>query len=182
MARVPYVTSDQLPADLRPKLSSNSNIVKVLSNSPNVAIKSGDVARYIRHGNTLDGRLREMAILQVGYSSKSAYEYTHHITYGRDFGVTDDDVRAIADETAGRPTGLDPLTKAVLRAAREMVHDIAVSDATFAELKKHLSNEHLIELIFATANYCGVVRMLGSLKVDLEDEYKHYLNEFPLPA
>ena len=39
---------------------------------------------------------------------------------GHDFGVTDEDIRALIDETAGRPTKLDPMTKTVLLAAREM--------------------------------------------------------------
>jgi alkylhydroperoxidase family enzyme len=181
MARVPYIDGSTLPPDLRPQLSSNANIVKALSNSPRVAITSGDVARYIRHGNKLDPRLREMAIIQVGYAAKSAYEYAHHIKIGHDFGVTDDDVRAIADESAGRKTGLDPLTKAALRAAREMTHGIAILDETFAELKQHLSDELIVELVFAIATYAGVVRMLASLQVDLEDEYKEYLVKFPLP-
>ena len=47
----------------------------------------------------------------------------HHLEIGREFGVTDDDIRAVADDTAGRPTKLDLLTKAVLRAAREMTTD-----------------------------------------------------------
>ena len=42
------------------------------------------------------------------------------------------------------------------------------------------SHERLVELIFAVANYNGVVRMLESLKIDVEDKYKKYLERFPL--
>jgi alkylhydroperoxidase family enzyme len=136
---------------------------------------------YIRHDSKLDARLREMAILQVGYSARCAYEYAHHIELGREFGVSDDDIRAIADETAGRPTKLEPLAKAVLRAAREMTDGIGVSDATFAALKPQLNNEHLVDLVLAIAFYNATVRILESLKVDLEPDYQHYLQDFPLP-
>jgi alkylhydroperoxidase family enzyme len=136
---------------------------------------------YIRHQSKLDPRLRELAILQVGYLTRCAYEYVHHIEIGRTFGVSDDDIRAIADETAGKPTKLDPLAKAVLRASREMTSDLGISDATFAVLRPSLDNERIVDLVLAIAFYNSTVRVLESLKVDLEPECRHYLEEFPLP-
>jgi hypothetical protein len=96
--------------------------------------------------------------------------------------VTKDDVRAIADETAGRPSKLEPLAKSVLCAAREMTDGLTVSDATFAELKAGLDNECLVDLLYTIANYNGVVRILAALQVDLEDEYLEYLERFPFAA
>jgi alkylhydroperoxidase family enzyme len=136
---------------------------------------------YIRHKSKLDPRLRELAILQVGYLAKQPYEWSHHVKIGREFGVTDDDIRAIGEETAGRPTKLDPLAKAVLRGAREMTLDLAMSDATFAELEKALGREKLIDLALAIGFYNSVVRLLGTLQVDVEPEYQKYLQEHPLP-
>ena len=81
------------------------------------------VARYIRHESRLDPRLRELAILQVGYLERSPYEYSHHVKIGREFGVTDDDIRAIADETEGRPTHARSLEQG--RAARRPRDDAA---------------------------------------------------------
>ena len=66
----------------------------------------------------LDPRLRELAILQVGYLAKSPYEYSHHVKIGREFGVSDDDIRAIGEETAGRASKLDPLVARRCCAAR----------------------------------------------------------------
>ena len=117
-----------------------------MANSPKASKAMTGLAMYIRHKIKLDPRLRELAILQVGYLAKSPYEYSHHVKIGREFGVTDDDIRAIGEETAGRPTKLDALSKAVLRAAREMTNDLAMSDATFAELEKALGREQVIDL------------------------------------
>ena len=39
----------------------------------------------------------------------------------------------------------------------------------------------LVELIFAIANYNGVVRFLASLEIDLEEEYYPLLEQYPLP-
>jgi alkylhydroperoxidase family enzyme len=82
---------------------------------------------------------------------------------------------------AGRPTKLDALSKAVLRAAREMTTDLAMSDATFAALEKALGREQVIDLTLAIAFYNAVVRLLGTLQIDVEPEYQRYLEEHPLP-
>jgi alkylhydroperoxidase family enzyme len=182
MARVPYVDTKHLPDQYRNLISSDANVTRVLANSPKLAFLSGSMARYIRHESRLDPRLRELAIIQVGYSARSAYEYTHHIKIGFSFGVTKDDVRAIADETAGRPSKLEPLAKSVLCAAREMTEGLTVADATFAELKAGLDNECLVDLLYTIANYNGAVRILAALQVDLEDEYLEYLERFPFAA
>ena len=139
------------------------------------------LANYIRHGSKLDPRLRELAILQVGYLANSPYEWSHHVKLGREFGVTDDDIRAIGEETAGRPTKLDDLSKTVLRAAREMTTDLAMSDATFAALEKALGREQVIDLTLAIAFYNAVVRLLGTLADRCRAGIPAYLEEHPLP-
>jgi alkylhydroperoxidase family enzyme len=48
-------------------------------------------------------------------------------------------------------------------------------------LKPHLDNERIVDLVLAVAFYNATVRILESLKVDLEPECQHYLQEFPLP-
>lgn len=171
MARVPYldVGKDVL------------NIRRVLAHSTLTGPKNSALAMSIRNEGKLDPRLREMAILQVGYTSRCAYEYAHHIEIGRGFGVSDDDIRAIADDSAGRPTRLDPLTKAALKAAREMTVDCGIADDTFAVLKQHLDNERIVDLVLAVSFYNATVRVLESLKVELEPECQHLLREFPLP-
>jgi len=181
MARLPYLDRSDLAAEHRDLLSRNINLYRALAHSPNALRSFSALGKFIRHQSCLDPRLRELAILQVGYLTRSPYEYAHHIKIGRDFGVTDDDVRALVDETAGRTTALDPLTKAVLRAAREMTTDMTVSDDTFAALRQGMDNECLIDLVVTMAFYNGVVRLLATMQIDVEPDYLHYLDEFPLP-
>jgi alkylhydroperoxidase family enzyme len=104
MARVPYLDKSDLPPELQDILNRPIALNRAMANSPHAARAFGVPAMYIRHKSKLDPRLREMAILQVGYLAKSPYEYSHHVKIGREFGVTDDDIRAIGEETAGRPT------------------------------------------------------------------------------
>jgi len=58
---------------------------------------------------------------------------------------------------------------------------LAISARTFAELRDSLDHERLTDLVLAIAFYNAVVRILATLQIDVEDEYRKYLDEFPLP-
>jgi alkylhydroperoxidase family enzyme len=182
MARVPYLE----PADLAPEdqdlLKRPIWLAKALVNSPKAARAFFGLGGYIRHGSKLDPRLRELAILQVGWLARSPYEWSHHVKLGHDFGVSDADVQALIDDTAGKPTELDALSRLVLKAAREMTSDGAMSSATFLALQSELGNELVVDLTLTIGFYNAVVRVLGSLQIDVEPAYQPYLDRFPFPA
>jgi alkylhydroperoxidase family enzyme len=181
MARLPYLEPDQVAPEYRDLLKRNTNLHKLLVNSPDMARAFSGMGGYIRFKSKLDPRLRELAILQVGWLERSEYEFTHHVRIGREFGVSDEDVAGVIAETTGEPSRLEPLARAVLRGTREMVKDLAMSDATFAEIKQHLSDEHMTDLVLTIAFYCAVVRVLATMQIDNEPYYREVLQQYPLP-
>ena len=182
MARLPYLEPDQVAPEYRDMLKRNTNLHKLLVNSPDMARAFNGVGGFIRFKSKLDPRLRELAILQVGWMEKSEYEFTHHVKIGKEFGVTDEDIQGLFAETEGKPSKLEPLAKAILKGAREMVRDIGMSEATFAEIKKDLSHEHMTDLVLTIAFYCAVVRVLATMKIDNEPYYKEVLKQYPIPG
>jgi alkylhydroperoxidase family enzyme len=182
MARLPYLEPDQVAPEYRDMLSRNTNLHKLLVNSPDMARAFSGLGGYIRHKSKLDPRLRELAILQVGWLEKSEYEFTHHVKIGKEFGVTDADIEGMMAETEGKPSKLEPLAKTILKGAREMVRELAMHEDTFAEIKKHLSNEHMVDLVLTIAFYCAVVRVLATMKMDNEPYYKEVLQQYPIPG
>jgi alkylhydroperoxidase family enzyme len=181
MARVPYLQQSDLPPEYQDLLARPIALNRAMANNPEASRAFSVPATYIRHKSKLDPRLRELAILQVGYLAKSPYEYSHHVKIGREFGVSDDDIRAIGDETAGKSSPLEPLAKMVLRGAREMTQDLAMADETYATLERELGRGHLIDLIMVISFYNAVVRLLATLQIDVEPEYQQYLEQHPLP-
>ncbi|HYC66416.1 MAG TPA: carboxymuconolactone decarboxylase family protein [Reyranellaceae bacterium] len=180
MARLPYIDVEQLPEEHRDILKRPINLTRLLVNSPGMARAFHGIGNYIRHKSTLDPRLRELAILQVGWLERSEYEFTHHVKIGKEFGVTDQDIKNLFLETEGKPSTLEPLAKAVLGGAREMAREVGMSDATFAEIRKELSDEHMTDLVLTIAFYCAVVRVLATMKIDNEPQYKEVLKQYPM--
>ena len=182
MARLPYLDESGLAPQDRDLLERNINLVRLLAHSPGTARCAQATAMHIRHRSKLDPRLRELAILQVGFSTRSAYEFAHHLKIGREFGVSGGDIGALYEESAGRPSSLDPLASAVLRAAREITLEARLTDETFDALREALDSERLVELIFTITVYNGTARLLAAMRVEVEDDYRALLDEFPLPS
>ena len=182
MARVPYLEKSDLAEADQDLLNRPIALFKALVNSPKAARAFSSLGGFIRYGSKLDPRLRELAILQVGWLARSPYEWSHHVKLGHDFGVTDADVQALIDDTAGKPAALDALSRDVLKAAREITTDGAMAAPTFASLQSALGNEQVVDLTITIAFYCAVVRVLGTLQIDVEPDYQPYLDRWPLPA
>jgi alkylhydroperoxidase family enzyme len=182
MALVPYLTEDDLAADDRSLLASRPiHLFRALANSPAAMRQHAAFGDWIRHGCELDPRLRELAILQVGYLTSSPYEWSHHVKIGYDFGVTDADIAALIADTEGREHGLGEVETAVLAATRQITADMRMAEDTWALLEKRLGRSRVVDLVVVVSFYNAVVRILGTLGIDVEPDYAGYLERFPLP-
>lgn len=182
MALVPYLSESDLNESDRPLLARPINLFRALANSPDGLRHFSVLGQWIRHGCEVDPRLRELAILQVGYLTASQYEFSHHIKIGHDFGVSDQDIADMIAATQGQPHRLGEVETAVLRAAREITADQRMSEETWDKLYPHLGKARLVDLVLIISYYNAVIRILGTLRIDVEPDYQPYLEQFPLPT
>lgn len=181
MARLPYLSDEEVAKLALSDHAKSIHLFRILGHSPGMAQAFHGVGNYIRWDSKMDPRLRELAILQVGYLARAPYEWSHHIKIGYGFGVTDEDIAGVIAETEGKESSLEPVAKAVCRAAREMTRDYRVSDATYAALTEAMETEPLLDLLVTIGFYNCVVRVLASTDMDVEESYQPYLDKFPLP-
>lgn len=181
MARVPYLSESDLAPEDRDMMSRPINLFRALANSPGGMRQHYEFGEWIRHDCELDPRLRELAILYVGYLSANDYEFSHHVQIGQRAGVTDEDVDALVSFAAGKPSGLGVLEELVLSATRELTEDGTLDDATWHALCEDLAPARVADLVLVISFYNYVVRVLNALRIDVEDEYLPYLERFPLP-
>jgi AhpD family alkylhydroperoxidase len=177
-SRVPYLDAGDLGEADQALLRRPINLFRALANNPDGLRAFQQVGEWIRHRGQLDPRLRELAILRVGFVTRCAYEFSHHVRIGQEFGLTADDINLVR-RPADAPAG-DEGAAVVIEAATEITTDLGLADETWQRLVGLLGTACAVELVLVVAHYCAVVRVLNSLRVDVEPEYEQYLREFPL--
>jgi AhpD family alkylhydroperoxidase len=168
MARLPYLEADQVAPEYRDMLKRNTNLHKLLVNSPDMARAFNGVGNYIRFKSKLDPRLRELAIMTVGRLTDCEYEYVHHQAFARRVGVRPEQVGRLAAWESD--PAFNEQERAVIRYATEVTQQVRVSDATFDALRGFLDAEQIVELALNVGFYNMVVRFLLPMQVDLEPE------------
>jgi alkylhydroperoxidase family enzyme len=181
VARLPYLSLKDLPEADHDVLRRPIALNRCLANNPGAARAFGGLGSYIRFESSLPPRLRELAILQIGWLARSPYEWSHHIKIGLDFGVSHADIAGLIAQDAGEPNELEPLARLVLQGASEIYRG-GMGAETFAALQATLDHRQMVDLTITAAFYCAVVRALATLEIDVEPEYQQYLEQYPLPA
>ncbi|MEU9266149.1 carboxymuconolactone decarboxylase family protein [Streptomyces sp. NPDC048251] len=181
MARVPYLHREDADAsrnNLYDRLEAErkvptANIFLALANAPTQLDGFLTYANSLRSAD-LSPKLRELAILTVGYATRSAYEVAHHRSHGLGAGLTEEQLAAVADfETSDL---FDSKEKAVMRLAKESTLLVDVSEETWRAAADLLTDKQMVELSLSIAWYNSGVRIMGLLGIDLEDNYP---NPFP---
>src|SRR5260370_17599701 len=99
MARLPYLEADQVAPEYRDMLKRNTNLHKLLVNSPEMARAFNGIGGTIRFKSKLDPRLRELAFLQAAWMETSDYKFINDIRIATEFALTDYHVDALTSET-----------------------------------------------------------------------------------
>ena len=132
---------------------ATGNLVATLLRHPKLARNFLRFNFHLLYGTTLSPRLRELAVLRVALLSGCDYEWRHHVTLGRDAGLSDDDITGIE-----RGEASDEIDQAVLTAVDELRRNSTVSDATWTTLSGHLDEHQMMDLVFTIGCY-GVLAM-----------------------
>ena len=181
MARVPYLSPEDLPDEDQDLLARDIALNRALVNSRGGARAFWTLGYWIRRDSVISPRLREIAILQIGYLTKNAYEFSHHIPIGYESGLTEADIDDLIRVEGGeKALVLSKLDLKVLEATKQVLREGAVDGGTFTELRQELGVEVVVELTLIISFYIGVVHLLDTLEIEVEDSYLPYLERFSL--
>jgi 4-carboxymuconolactone decarboxylase len=142
------------------------NIFRTLANAPKALARFNAWGGYVlSRRNDLPAREREIVILRIGYLCKSGYEWTQHHRIGLREGLTADEIERIKQ---GAGAGWSAADAALIKSADELHADQFVTDATWAELKRHFSEKQCMDVVFTAGQYTQVSMMLNTFGVQLD--------------
>jgi len=124
--------------------------------TPDMARRIRALSEYIRFRSSLPRPLAELAILVTGRFWKAEFEFYAHAKLGREAGLDEGLIAAIAEER--KPDFAQSDQEIVYTVCTEMYQTHRVSDATFARAEAALGRQALVELI-ATIGYYSMVSM-----------------------
>lgn len=121
---------------------------------------------YFMTQAALPARLREIAVLRIGWHCSSDYEFGQHTMFGRRAGLREDEIALLATPSAG--AGWPPLERAVIDCVDELHARHDVSDGTWSALAGHLDPAEIIELLALIGRYWTVSVVANALRIQLE--------------
>jgi 4-carboxymuconolactone decarboxylase len=146
------------------------NVYKMLLHSPDIASVWLDLVNVVRWKVDLDGRLREIVIVRVGYLNHCAYVVKQHVPeLTAPEGLTKEECAALADWRAA--TFFSERERAALAYADAVTRDVDVPDAVFADLRKHFSERQIVELTVLIGTYNMHTRVGQALQIDPEPHH-----------
>jgi 4-carboxymuconolactone decarboxylase len=177
MARVKLIQPEECPdqAALIERIRKGRrgtviNVYKTLMHTPDVASVWLDLVNVVRWKVDLEGRLREIVIVRIGYLNRCAYVVKQHVPeLTTPEGLTKQECDALADWCG--TTFFSARERAALAYADAMTRDIDVPDAVFAELRKHFNERQIVELTVLVGTYNMHTRVGQALQIDPEPHH-----------
>ncbi|MEJ1969167.1 MAG: carboxymuconolactone decarboxylase family protein [Rhizomicrobium sp.] len=139
-----------------------TGLYRILMNSPAVCDGWEQLLTAIRQRTSLSPRLRELVILRVAVLNRADYEFSAHVPFGREAGLTDAEMSVLRDDDLSVLTELD---RVVLAYTDAMTRDVQVPDELFARVKASFDATGLVDLTATIAAYNMVSRFLAALDV-----------------
>ncbi len=168
MARLAYPEAEELSKKTRDLLSLtvDINIFRMMGHCETLIAPFLALGANILMASRIDPVLRELAIVRAAVHCNSAYELRQHDAIALEVGVSQEKIDAL--RIPDLSDAFSDSEKAIIRFTDELIHDVKVSDPTFAAVERMLSPCEIQELIIAVGYYSMVGRFLETLGVDLE--------------
>ena len=138
--------------------------------SPEVGDAVQQLGGALRFGSSLPGHLRELAILMVAQRWRANYEWYAHAPIAAREELGDAVIEAIREgRTPGAQDGAPQDVQCIHRFVSELVETRRVSDDTYAQTRKFIGDQGLVELISLVGYYSLLAGLLNTFEVGVPE-------------
>jgi uncharacterized peroxidase-related enzyme len=169
MARLPLIDPETTSGDMRAsfdRMPVQLNVFRMLAHAESNFIPAMRFANAILHKQKLSHVHRELLILQVAQRQQAAYEWRQHVPIALGLGVTQRQIDRIEQGT--HDDAFDDAERALLAFGVEVIENVRVAEAVFAALRRHFSDQEIVEAILAIGFYMMIARLTEATETDLD--------------
>ena len=175
MARVPYVTRDELNAEgqaIYDRIRQDRNAPEVgrqfraLLHSPQATGYLTSLGAQLRFQSAMPENLKELAIILVAREWNSGIEWTGHAVLAARAGVSPASIEAIRTRQA--PEGLTAPEQVIARFVHQLLRHKEVPDEVFAAAHTLLGTQGVVDLALTCSYYTAVCLAQLVLKPDMD--------------
>jgi alkylhydroperoxidase family enzyme len=153
------------PLDVQLEGVAQLNIFRTLAKHRPLYERFNRLGGFLLYRGLLPARHREIVILRTGWRSGSVYEFGQHTRFGREAGMTPEEIRRLATEGSD---GWTPDERTLVIFADELCATNTVSEETWEALAGRWNEEELLELVVLAGFYRLVSGFLNTIGVQLE--------------
>ncbi|MDB5968614.1 MAG: pcaC [Hydrocarboniphaga sp.] len=159
--------------------NENNHALNTLAQHPALATPYLAFNKHLLTTTTLPLRLRQIAILRVGWLQHSRYIWTSHVGVSLRRGLEPEMFEPIK-LGAGSEYWSHP-ERAVLRAVEQLRDRSDLDDATWAELSSHLDQRQIMDLLFTVGTYMLLALTYNAIRMQLEPELLEFAQQYGSP-
>jgi 4-carboxymuconolactone decarboxylase len=185
--RFPPLSYEQMTPEQK-KMTDKAVTQRGTGGSFNISIRDTDGGQLffdmgdrVRFHMSVPDKLKELAITLTARLWGAQYEWTAHHRAGVQAGLTEDQVKAIAE--GRRPSGMSADEEAVYNFITELFKTRQVSDATFAAVKNVVGERGVVDLIVTAGYYQAVSMFMNTDRMPVttgqQPELKYIANPLP---
>ena len=170
MARLPLIDPAATSGDVRTSFDRMPvvlNIFRMMAHAEANFIPAMRFANSILHRQKLSHVNRELLILQVAQWENGVYEWRQHVPIALGVGVTQAQIDCI-EQGKYEDAAFSAAEQALLAFGREVIENVRVAEPVFAAMRKHFSEQEIVESILAIGFYMTMARLTEATEVDLD--------------
>ena len=178
MARLPYLSQEDLPPDKRHIYAELErtrdkyalNAFTLLLNDIDAAEALAHLGKYLKLESPLNPQIREIAILSTAQVLDNDYMWASHEYIARKVGLRNELIESIRQGKA--PMGLPAKEGIFAQAAKEIIGKGGLTDKTFQAIHHLLGSAQTIDLLLVIGYYTMMSGLLKSLAVEMLPDMK----------
>ena len=170
MAHIPYPDLARASPQVREmldRLPAPANIFHMMAHAETCLKPVMKLGGTLLGKLELEPKLRELCLLHAVKLEGGEYEWLQHVAIAVDLGCTHEQIAALAEGNDAAAC-FDAREKAALQFTREVVVKVAATAVALAQVRQHLSERQIVELILMAGFYITLARLTETLGVETD--------------